>query len=129
MQMRLELVPLPVADVDRSLAFYRDAVGFHLDHDVSPGNGMRVVQLTPPGSSCSIVIGVGLDDGSVPAGSVRNLHLVVDDVDAARGALAGRGVGVSDVVDLGGVRYVFFADPDGNSWALQQLAPDGGGRP
>lgn len=121
MDMRLEVVPLPVADVERSLAFYRDAIGFHLDHDVSPGNGMRVVQLTPPGSACSVVFGVGIDDGSVPPGSVRNLHLVVDDVHAARGPLVDRGVEVSEVVDLGGVRYAFFADPDGNSWALQEI--------
>ena len=121
MQMRLEVVPLPVADVERSIAFYRDAVGFDLDHDVSPGNGLRVVQLTPPGSACSVVFGVGIDDGSVPPGSVRNLHLVVDDVDAARAELADRGVELSDVVDMGGVRYAFFADPDGNSWALQQI--------
>ena len=121
MQMRLEVVPLPVSDVERSIAFYRDAVGFDLDHDVSPGNGLRVVQLTPPGSACSVVFGVGIDDGSVAPGSVRNLHLVVDDVDAARAALAERGVELSDVVDMGGVRYVFFSDPDGNSWALQEI--------
>ena len=121
MQMRLEVVPLPVSDVDASIAFYRDAVGFDLDHDVSPGNGMRVVQLTPPGSACSVVFGIGMDDGSVPPGSVRNLHLVVDDVDAARRPLVERGVEVSDVVDMGGVKYAFFADPDGNSWALQEI--------
>jgi predicted enzyme related to lactoylglutathione lyase len=121
MQMRLEVVPLPVSDVERSIAFYRDAVGFHLDHDVSPGNGMRVIQLTPPGSGCSVVFGVGMDDGSVPPGSVRNLHLVVDDVDAARRALVGRGVDVSEVVDLGGVKYAYFADPDANTWALQEI--------
>ncbi len=121
MQMKLEVVPLPVADVERSLAFYRDAVGFDLDHDVSPGNGMRVIQLTPPGSACSVVFGVGLDDGSVPPGSVRNLHLVVDDVEAAREPLVERGVEVSEVVDMGGVKYAFFADPDGNSWALQEI--------
>lgn len=121
MRMRLEVVPLPVSDVERSLAFYRDDVGFHLDHDVSPGNGMRVIQLTPPGSACSVVFGVGLDDATVPPGSVRNLHLVVDDVEAARRALIGRGVEVSEVVDLGGVKYAYFADPDGNSWALQEI--------
>lgn len=121
MQMRLEVVPLPVSDVERSLAFYRDAVGFHLDHDVSPGNGLRVIQLTPSGSACSVVFGVGLDDGSVPPGSVRNLHLVVDDVAAARRTLVDRGVEVSDVVDMGGVKYAYFADPDANSWALQEI--------
>jgi len=120
--MRLELVPLPVSDVERSLEFYRDHLGFGLDHDVQPGNGMRVIQLTPPGSACSIVFGVGITDSSVPPGSVRNLHLVVDDIAIARQALADRGVAVSDVDDMGGVKYAFFADPDGNSWALQELA-------
>ena len=120
MDMRLELVPLPSSDVDRSKAFYVDRVGFHLDHDVEPGNGMRVVQLTPPGSACSIVVGVGISDPT--AAPVRNLHLVVDDVDAARSTLVGNGVDVSDVQDMGGgVRYAFFSDPDGNSWALQQI--------
>jgi catechol 2,3-dioxygenase-like lactoylglutathione lyase family enzyme len=122
MDMRLELVPLPTSDVDRSRAFYTEAVGFALDHDVEPGNGMRVVQLTPPGSACSVVIGVGVADPS--AGPVRGLHLVVDDVAAARDALRTRGVDVSDVHDMGGVRYAYFADPDGNSWALQEIAAD-----
>ncbi|WP_370626887.1 VOC family protein [Cryobacterium sp. PAMC25264] len=118
--MRLELVPLPASDVDRSLAFYVDQVGFHLDHDVSPGNGMRVVQLTPPGSACSIVIGVGI---SAPdAAPVLNLHLVVNDVDAVRATLRRNGVDVSDVSDLGGIRYAYFSDPHGNSWALQQIS-------
>jgi len=118
-QMRLELVPLAVSDVERSIAFYRDRVGFTLDHDVSPGNGMRVVQLTPPGSACSIAFGTGMGGGA----PVSNIHLVVDDVDAARAALADRGVEVGPVQDLGGgVRYAFFADPDGNSWALQEIA-------
>lgn len=121
MQMKLELVLLPITDVDRSIAFYRDQVGFALDHDIEPGNGMRVVQLTPPGSACSVGFGVGMGDPSVPPGSVRNVHLVVDDVAAARSALADRGVQVSDVQDMGGVKYAFFADPDGNSWALQEI--------
>ena len=120
MDMRLELVPLPSTDVDRSKAFYVDRVGFHLDHDVEPGNGMRVVQLTPPGSACSIVVGVGISDPN--AAPVRNLHLVVDDVEAARQTLVGNGVEVSAVQDMGGgVRYAYFSDPDGNSWALQQI--------
>lgn len=119
MDMRLELVPLPSADVDRSKAFYVDRVGFQLDHDVSPGNGMRIVQLTPPGSACSIAVGVGMPD----AAPVLNLHLVVDDLEGARDALTGNGVEVSDIQDMGGgVRYAFFSDPDGNSWALQQIA-------
>ena len=120
MDMRLELVPLPSTDVDRSKAFYVDRVGFHLDHDVEPGNGMRIVQMTPPGSACSIVVGVGIGDpGAAP---VLNLHLVVDDVDLARRTLIGNGVEVSDVNDMGGVRYAYFSDPDGNSWALQQIS-------
>jgi catechol 2,3-dioxygenase-like lactoylglutathione lyase family enzyme len=119
--MRLELVPLVSTDVDRSKTFYVDRVGFHLDHDVQPGNGMRVVQLTPPGSSCSIVFGVGISEPD--ASPVRNLHLVVDDVDAARSLLLGNGIDVSDVQDLGGgIRYAYFSDPDGNSWALQQIS-------
>jgi catechol 2,3-dioxygenase-like lactoylglutathione lyase family enzyme len=119
MDMRLELVPLPTTDVDRAKAFYADQVGFHVDHDVEPGNGMRVVQLTPPGSACSVVIGVGISDPDAPR--VRGLHLVVDDVAAARDLLVGAGVEVSDVNDMGGVAYAYFSDPDGNSWALQEI--------
>jgi catechol 2,3-dioxygenase-like lactoylglutathione lyase family enzyme len=121
MDMRLELVPLPTTDVDRSKAFYVDQVGFHLDHDVEPGNGMRVVQLTPPGSACSIVIGVGISDPN--AAPVLNLHLVVDDLEAVRQTLIGNRIDVSEVNDMGGgVRYAYFSDPDGNSWALQQIS-------
>lgn len=120
MDMRLELVPLPTSDVDRSKEFYVERVGFTLDHDVEPGNGMRVVQLTPPGSACSIVVGVGLGDPEAPR--VQNLHLVVDDIEGARGQLTAKGVDVSAVSDLGGgVKYAYFSDPDGNSWALQEL--------
>ncbi len=119
MDMRLELVPLRSTDVDRSKAFYVDQVGFGLDHDVEPGNGMRIVQLTPPGSACSVVVGVGI--GEPEAGPVKGLHLVVDDIEAARAELRGRGVEVSEVDDMGGVKYAYFADPDGNSWALQQI--------
>ena len=119
MDMRLELVPLPTTDVDRSKEFYVDRLGFNLDHDVEPGNGLRVVQLTPPGSACSIAVGVGFSDPDAPP--VRNLHLVVDDVEEARARLAGKGVEVSEVNDMGGVKYAFFSDPDGNSWALQEL--------
>ncbi|MFQ4149831.1 VOC family protein [Arthrobacter sp. LAPM80] len=119
--MRLELVPLPSTDVDRSKAFYVDQVGFNLDHDIEPGNGMRVVQLTPPGSACSIVIGVGISDPT--AAPVHGLHLVVDDLDTIRRMLLGRGVEVSGVSDMGGgVSYAYFSDPDGNSWALQQIS-------
>ena len=117
--MRLELVPLPSSDVDRSKEFYVERVGFGLDHDVSPGNGMRIVQLTPPGSACSVVVGVGIGDPH--AGPVKGLHLVVDDIEAACVELRGRGVEVSGVDDMGGVKYAYFADPDGNSWALQEI--------
>ena len=120
MEMRLEVVPLPVLDVDIAKAFYIDQAGFVLDHDVEPGNGMRVVQLTPPGSACSIVIGSGMGDPSKGC-RVEHLHLVVSDVVAARTELASRGVEISEVKDLGGVKYAFFGDPDGNSWALQEL--------
>jgi catechol 2,3-dioxygenase-like lactoylglutathione lyase family enzyme len=120
MEMRLEVVPLPVVDVDASIAFYVDKVGFVLDHDVSPGNGMRVVQLTPPGSACSIVFGTGMSDPNRSA-RVENLHLVVTDIAAARRDIAGRGVDVSEIKDLGGVKYAYFGDPDGNSWALQEI--------
>ncbi len=121
MDMLLEVVPLPSADVDRSKAFYVDRVGFHLDHDVAPGPGVRVVQLTPPGSACSIVVGVGI--GPPGAAPVQGLHLVVADVDVARQKLLDNGVEVSEVSDMGGgIRYAYFADPDGNSWALQQIS-------
>ena len=112
MDMRLELVPLPASDVDRTKEFYVDQVGFHLDHDVQPGNGLRVVQLTPPGSACSIVIGVGISDPD--AAAVLNLHLVVDDVERSRAHLLDKGVDVSTVNDMGGVKYAYFSDPDGN---------------
>jgi catechol 2,3-dioxygenase-like lactoylglutathione lyase family enzyme len=119
MDMRLQLVPLPTTDVDRSKAFYVDRVGFTLDHDVEPGNGMRVVQLTPPGSACSIVVGVGIRDPD--SGRVLGLHLVVDDIEEARASLLSRDVDVSAVDDMGGIKYAFFSDPDGNSWALQEI--------
>lgn len=121
--MRLEVVPLPVTDVDASKRFYVDCVGFDLDHDVEPGNGLRIVQLTPPGSACSIVFGTGMGDPG--ACRVKNLHLVVDDIEVARAALAARGVQPSEIDDMGGVKYCYFSDPDGNSWALQELARGG----
>lgn len=117
--MRLELVPLPVTDVDRAKAFYAEQVGFGVDHDVQPGNGMRVVQLTPPGSACSVVLGVGITEPD--QGVVRGLHLVVDDIEAARATLAARGVPIGEVQDMGGIKYAAFTDPDGNGWTLQQL--------
>jgi predicted enzyme related to lactoylglutathione lyase len=120
MEMKLEVVPLPVSDPERSKAFYLNTVGFNLDHDVHPGNGLRVIQLTPPGSSCSVVIGSGM--GNDPEdGTVKNLHLVVTDIAAAREQLANRGLTISDIADMGGVKYAYFSDPDGNSWALQEI--------
>ena len=123
MDMKLEVVPMPVADVDAAKAFYTEQVGFHLDHDVEPGNGMRVVQMTPRGSACSVVIGVGLPLGE--PGSVKGVQLVVDDLDTAREQLASRGVGIGEVQQLGpvgspGSRFAFFSDPDGNGWAVQE---------
>jgi len=122
MEMKLELVPVPVSDIDRARTFYVEKVGFHVDHDVRPSDAMRVVQLTPPGSACSIVIGTGLGEISEMApGSVRALHLVVADIAEARETLAGRGVAVGEIQDLGGIKYVSFADPDGNSWLMQEI--------
>lgn len=121
MEMKLELVPLPVSDVDRSLEFYKSKVGFHLDHDIQPGNGMRIVQLTPLGSACSIVFGTGMGDDSGRLGMIKNLHLVVKDISSARARLLETGVEVSDVVAMGGVKYAYFQDPDENSWALQEI--------
>jgi len=122
MDMKLELVPVPVSDVDRAKAFYVEKVGFHADLDVRPGDTVRVVQLTPPGSACSIVIGTGLPSIEMQSGSLRGLHLVVADINKAREALAGRGVEVSEVDEHErGVKYASFSDPDGNTWALQEM--------
>jgi catechol 2,3-dioxygenase-like lactoylglutathione lyase family enzyme len=124
MQMKLELVILPVADVDRSKAFYRDVLGFVEDIDVRPADGVRVVQLTPPGSACSVTIGTGLPVfGEMAPGSVRGLHLVVADIESARNELLHRGLDISPIEDVGGgVRYAWFRDPDGNSLTLQEMA-------
>jgi catechol 2,3-dioxygenase-like lactoylglutathione lyase family enzyme len=125
MDWKLELVPIPVSDVDRAKAFYAEKVGFNVDLDVSAGTDprvsdeRRVVQLTPPGSACSIAFGIGVVD-STP-GSVQGLHLVVPDINAARAELVDRGVEVGEVEDLGGVLYAPFSDPDGNGLVLQQL--------
>ena len=123
MELKLELVQVPVSDVDRGLAFYRDQVGFALDVDVTPMDGMRVVQLTPPGSACSILLGTGMgESSSMPPGTQKALHLVVSDIRAAREELVGRGVEVDEVIDVGGgVLYAWFRDPDGNSLALQEM--------
>jgi catechol 2,3-dioxygenase-like lactoylglutathione lyase family enzyme len=124
MDMKLEVVPIPVSDVDAAKAFYTEQVGFNLDHDIRPNEGMRVVQMTPPGSACSVVIGEGLPLG-VP-GSVKGVQLVVQDIEAIRESLAGRGVAASEVQQLGpegspGSRFLFFQDPDGNTWAVQEF--------
>jgi predicted enzyme related to lactoylglutathione lyase len=120
MEWKLELVPIPVSDVDRAKAFYTEKVGFDEDHDVMATDEMRVVQLTPPGSACSIAFGTGIVD--TPPGSVQGLHLVVSDIQAARAELVDRGVGdVGEVQDLGGILYVSFSDPDGNGWAVQEI--------
>ena len=119
MDMKLELVVVPVSDVDRAKAFYVDQVGFVADYDHTVSDEVRFVQLTPPGSACSIAIGKGLT--AMTPGSLDNLQMVIADADEARSALAGRGVEVSDVDDQPWGRFVFFNDPDGNRWALQQL--------
>jgi catechol 2,3-dioxygenase-like lactoylglutathione lyase family enzyme len=125
MDYKLELVPIPVSDVDRAKTFYAEKVGFNVDHDVNASTDqrvsdeMRVVQLTPPGSACSIAFGIGILD--TPPGSVQALHLVVSDIAEARAELIERGVEVGEVQDLGGVLYAYFSDPDGNGWTLQQL--------
>jgi catechol 2,3-dioxygenase-like lactoylglutathione lyase family enzyme len=121
MEMRIELVPIPVSDVDRAKSFYVDKVGFHEDHDHVVSPELRFVQLTPPGSACSVVMGVGITD--MPPGSQRGVQMVVADADAARKELAERGVEVSDVDDQAWGRFVYFADPDGNTWTLQQIVP------
>ena len=122
MKMKLELVPVPIADVDRAKAFYVEQVGFHADLDVRPSEGVRIVQLTPPESACSIVLGTGIPSLAMPPGSLRGLHLVVGDIYQAREALVSRGVEVSEVDEHDqGVKYASFSDPDGNTWALQEM--------
>ncbi|MGY1733896.1 VOC family protein [Geodermatophilus sp. SYSU D01045] len=121
MDWKLELVAVPVSDVDRAIAFYTEGAGFHLDHDHRVSDEVRFVQLTPPGSACSIAIGTGLLD--VPPGAAQGLQLVVDDVEVAHKELTERGVEVSEVQHLPWGSFVFFSDPDGNGWAVQQLPP------
>jgi predicted enzyme related to lactoylglutathione lyase len=121
MDWKIELVAIPVTDVDRAKAFYTEQAGFNADHDHTVSDEIRFVQLTPPGSACSITIGKGVTDA--PPGSVQGMQMVVDDIDAAHGELAGRGVDVSDVQDFPWGRFVFFNDPDGNKWAVQQIPP------
>ena len=120
-EMKLELVPVPVSDVDRAKAFYEKA-GFQLNVDTRPTDTMRVVQFTPPGSACSIVFGTGMSDiTAMKPGSVKGLHLVVADINTARSALVKRGVEVGEITDFKSVKYAGFSDPDGNSWLLQEF--------
>jgi len=121
MQMKLELIPVPVTDVDRAKAFYVDQVGFNADQDNVVDESLRFVQLTPEGSACSIAIGKGITE--MTPGSQKNLQMVVDNADDAREFLVQRGVEASDVAEFPWGRFVYFADPDGNTWALQQLPP------
>jgi predicted enzyme related to lactoylglutathione lyase len=121
--MKLELIPVPVTDVDRAKAFYTEQIGFNADHDHQVTDELRFVQLTPPASACSIVIGTGVT--RMEPGSQQGLQLVIEDADAARSELSERGVEVSDVQELPWGRFVFFSDPDGNSWALQQIVRPG----
>ena len=124
MDYKLELVAVPVSDVDRAKAFYTEQAGFNADHDHTVNENLRFVQLTPPGSACSIAIGQGVVDAE--PGSVKGLQLVVDSADAAREDLAGRGVDVSDVQEFPWGRFVFFSDPDGNAWSVQEIQRPGG---
>ena len=119
MDMKLELIPIPVSDVDRAKTFYADQLGFDADHDHRLSDEVRFVQLTPPGSACSIVIGNGMTNAA--PGSAQGVLLVVSDIEAARGELVKRGVEISEVEDTAwGARHAYFNDPDGNSWQLQQ---------
>jgi catechol 2,3-dioxygenase-like lactoylglutathione lyase family enzyme len=119
MDYKLELVAVPVSDVDRAKAFYEERAGFNADHDHHVSADLRFVQMTPPGSACSITFGTGITD--VPPGSVQGLQLVVSDIEAAHAELSGRGVDVGEIQDFPWGRFVFFKDPDGNGWAVQEL--------
>jgi predicted enzyme related to lactoylglutathione lyase len=119
MDFKLELVAVPVSDVDRAKAFYTDQAGFNADHDHTVSEELRFIQLTPPGSACSIAIGKGVTDAA--PGSVSGLQLVVSDIEQAREELVGRGVDASPVQDFPWGRFVFFSDPDGNRWSVQAI--------
>jgi catechol 2,3-dioxygenase-like lactoylglutathione lyase family enzyme len=121
MDWKLELFVLPVSDVDRARSFYADQVGFHVDHDQTVNADIRFVQLTPPGSACSIAFGRGLTNAA--PGSVEGLQVVVSDIEAAHAHLASHRVNVSEIQDFAWGRFVYFSDPDGNKWAVQQLPP------
>lgn len=123
MDWKIELVPIPVTDVDRAKAFYVDQVGFHDDVDVRVDENLRFVQLTPPGSACSIVLGEGIT--TMAPGSQKGVQIVIGDADEARRMLVAKGVAASDVDEQPWGRFVYFADPDGNEWSLQQLPPRG----
>jgi predicted enzyme related to lactoylglutathione lyase len=126
MDLRLELIPVPVSDVDRAKAFYSERAGFNVDNDVTVREGLRFIQLTPPGSHCSVSIGEGITE--MEPGSLEGLQLVVDDIEEARERLAVQGVEVSEIQDFPWGRFVFFSDPDGNGWAVQQIPDYGEGR-
>ena len=119
MDWKLELVAVPVSDVDRAKAFYTEKIGFNEDHDHKVSDELRFVQLTPPGSACSIALGTGIVRSQ--PGSLQGVQLVVSDIEAARAELVERGVDVSEVQDLPGGLFVFFSDPDGNGWSVQQV--------
>jgi predicted enzyme related to lactoylglutathione lyase len=119
MDWKLELVAIPVSDVDRAKAFYIEQAGFNADHDHRVSDSIRFVQLTPPGSACSIALGTGLVD--TPPGSAQGLQLVVPDIQAARAELVERGVDVTEVQEFDWGLFVFFSDPDGNGWSVQQI--------
>jgi catechol 2,3-dioxygenase-like lactoylglutathione lyase family enzyme len=123
MDWKLELIAVPVSDVDRAIEFYEGKVGFNLDHDHTVSEDVRFVQLTPPGSACSIAIGKGLLDSE--PGSVEGLQVVVESADAAREQLLANGVTASEVAEFPWGRFVYFEDPDGNGWAVQQIVPQG----
>jgi len=119
-EMLFELVQVPVSDLDRAIEFYAERLGFVLEVDVAPAPGVRFVQLTPPGSACSISL-AEKGDGDAESGRLKNLHLVVADIEAARDALVAKGVEVQPIVDHGGVLWAYFSDPDGNEWCLQYM--------
>jgi predicted enzyme related to lactoylglutathione lyase len=121
--MKLELVPVAVTDVDRAMAFYRDKAGFTVDHDLRPAAGVRIVQLTPPGSACSIMLSAGVPQmADLVAGGTQGVHLVVADIQQARAELVARGVDLTEIEDVGhGVKISVFSDPDGNTMILQQV--------
>jgi predicted enzyme related to lactoylglutathione lyase len=121
MEMKIELIPIPVTDVDRAKAFYTEKIGFHADFDQTVSEGLRFVQLTPPGSACSIFLGIGITD--MQPGSIKSYQMVVSDIHEARNELVKRGAEVSEIEVLDWGSFIYFSDPDGNSWSIQQL-PD-----